>query len=395
MAKPVVNGRLQLQNASVNMVDIPNGLSNANGAVIFNGTEAVVQNLTAETGGGKLTLTGVVAYGGPEMQFHLQANADRVRYTQAESITVESDARLTLNGTTSRNLLSGNVSVRSVTFQSHTDVGSILTSAATPPSTPTASTGVLGGMRFDVRVQTAPNVQFRTALTRDLQADANVTLRGSPDHPGMLGRVQVTSGQLIFFGSKYDIDQGVVSFYDPQRINPVINLDLATTVQGIDVSISVTGPMDRLKLAYRSDPPMLFADLVSLLASGKVSTTDPVMAARQPQAVDQNLTQAGASTVLGQAVANPVSGRLQRLFGVSQLKIDPQITGTSNTPQATMTLQQQITRELTFTYIQDLTSSNPQIIRVEWAIDPHLSAIAQRDLNGALDLDFFYKKRFW
>jgi translocation and assembly module TamB len=60
-----------------------------------------------------------------------------------------------------------------------------------------------------------------------------------------------------------------------------------------------------------------------------------------------------------------------------------------------MTLQQQITRELTFTYIQDLTSSNPQIIRVEWAIDPHLSAIAQRDLNGALDLDFFYKKRFW
>ncbi len=394
VAKPVVNGRLDLQKASFNMVSLPNGLSNANGSVVFTGTEAVIRNLTAETGGGKLSVNGVVAYGGPEMTFRIQANADRVRYTQAESVTIEADARLTLNGTTSRNLLAGNVIIRSVAMHSHTDIGNILTSAATPPATPTASTGLLGGMRFDIDIKSAPDLQVRTQLTRDLHADANVTLRGSPDHPGMLGRVQVTSGEVIFFGSKYDIDRGTVAFYDPERINPYVNLDLATTVQGIDVTISVTGPMDRLKLAYRSDPPMLFSDLVSLLASGKVSTTDPVLAARQPVAPEQSFAQAGASTLLGQAIANPVSGRLQRLFGVTKLKIDPQITG-SNQTSATLTLQQQITRELTFTYIQDVTQSNPQIIRVEWAIDPNLSAIAQRDLNGMFDLDFFYKKRFW
>jgi translocation and assembly module TamB len=97
---------------------------------------------------------------------------------------------------------------------------------------------------------------------------------------------------------------------------------------------------------------------------------------------------------LGQAVANPISGRLQRLFGVSKLSIDPQIVGTSNTPQATLTFQQQVTREITFTYIQDVTRSNSQAIRVEWAISPQFSAVAQRDLYGEFDLDFFYKKRF-
>jgi translocation and assembly module TamB len=111
-------------------------------------------------------------------------------------------------------------------------------------------------------------------------------------------------------------------------------------------------------------------------------------------APQQNFTQMGASTLFGQAVANPVSGRLQRLFGVTQFKIDPQITGASNTAQATVTIQQQITRDITFTYIQDVTESNPQIIRVEWSINPQWSAIAQRDLNGIVDLDFFYKKRF-
>jgi len=245
-----------------------------------------------------------------------------------------------------------------------------------------------------VKIQTAPNVQFRTSLTKDLQADANLNLRGSIDHPGMIGRVVATQGEVIFFGTKYTIDQGTVSFYNPQKVDPVLNIALETTVQGVDVALNVSGPASRMKMSYRSDPPMQFSDLVSLLASGKLSTTDPVLAARQPVAPQQSFEQMGATTLLGQAVANPISGRLERLFGVSKLKIDPQITGTSSTPQATLTLQQQVTKDVTFTYISDVTQSNPQIIRIEWAINPQFSAIAQRDQNGIFDLDFFYKKRF-
>jgi translocation and assembly module TamB len=392
--KPVVNGRLQLQNASFNMLTAPNGLSNGNGTILFNGTEAVIQNITGETGGGKITLAGFVSYGGPEMQFRVQATANRVHVDYPESVTTEASAQLAFAGTTSRSLLSGNVTIEEVALHSHSDIGSILTQAATPPAVQQASTGLLAGIRFDVKIRTAPDVQFRTSLTQNLQADANLTLRGTVDHPGMIGRLAVTRGDVVFFGSKYTIDQGTVTFFDPRKINPILNIDLNTTVQGIDISLSVTGPMDKMKLSYRSDPPMQFSDLVSLLASGRVPTTDPVLAARQPVAPQQTFEQAGASTLLGQAVANPVSGRLQRLFGVSKLKIDPQITGTSNTPQATMTLQQQITRDLTFTYIQDVSQTNPQIIRIEWAINSRWSAIAQRDLNGMFDLDFFYKRRF-
>ena len=75
--------------------------------------------------------------------------------------------------------------------------------------------------------------------------------------------------------------------------------------------------MDKLKMTYHSDPPLEFEQLVSLLASGKTPTTDPMLAAHQPPAPEQNFEQAGASTLLGQAVANPIAGRLQRLFGVT------------------------------------------------------------------------------
>jgi translocation and assembly module TamB len=152
--------------------------------------------------------------------------------------------------------------------------------------------------------------------------------------------------------------------------------------------------MNQMKLSYRSDPPMQFQQIVSLLASGTPPSSDPVLAAHTNAAPQQSLEQSGASTLLGQAVASPVSGRLQRLFGVSHLSIDPQIIGATNTALATLTLQQQITPAITFTYIEDVSSSNPQLIRAEWAINPRYSAIAQRDVNGEVTIDLFYKKRF-
>ncbi len=137
-------------------------------------------------------------------------------------------------------------------------------------------------MRFDIRILTAPNVQFRTTLTQNLQADANLTLLGTPDNPGMMGRVTVTEGDVVFFGNKYTIDQGTISFFNANKIDPILNVDLETTVQGVDVSLSVSGPMDKMKLSYRADPPMPFQQIVSLLASGKTPTTDPVIAAHEP-----------------------------------------------------------------------------------------------------------------
>ena len=95
-----------------------------------------------------------------------------------------------------------------------------------------------------------------------------------------------------------------------------------------------------------------------------------------------------------QTVANPLANRLQRVFGVSQLKIDPTFTSGSELPQARLTLQQQIANGLTFTYITNLTRTDSQIVRVEWALNPQWSLIATREENGLFGVDFFYKRRF-
>ena len=103
----------------------------------------------------------------------------------------------------------------------------------------------------------------------------------------------------------------------------------------------------------------------------------------------------GASALLGQAIASPVAGRLQRFFGVSRLRIDPTQPGIETmNPQARVTLEQQITPEITFTYVTVVTSSNPQVVRMEWAFARQWSAVLLREETGVFGLDFFYKRRF-
>jgi len=103
----------------------------------------------------------------------------------------------------------------------------------------------------------------------------------------------------------------------------------------------------------------------------------------------------GASALVGQAIANPVAGRLQRFFGVSSIKIDPQfLTGVDSSPQARLTIEQQITPDITFTYITNITHPNPQVIRVEWSLNKRWSVVALREENGLFGMDFYYKKRF-
>jgi translocation and assembly module TamB len=393
LAEPRSNGQVVLKNASVNVADSPNGISNANGVIALNGTSARIQNLTAESGGGKIAVNGFAAFIGSTVRYSLRANATKVR-TRYSGASIVSTANLALNGTTDRSLLSGTVTIDRVGLAQSADTGSILSSTATPPETLSAPSGPLQGIRLDIHIVSSPALSVQTSVTQNLSANADLNVRGTIFNPGIVGRVVVTQGNLVFFGNQYSVNRAVVNFYNPIKIEPVLDVNLQTTVKGVDVNLGVTGSIDNMKLNYRSDPPLRFDEIVALLATGKTPTSDPTIAAHEPTAPQQSSTQMGESAIVSQAVAAPIASRIQRVFGVNQLKIDPTFASGSSLPQARVTLQQQISPTIVFTYTTDLTQTTSQIIRVEWAFTPRFSAVATRDENGVVSLDFFLKKQF-
>jgi translocation and assembly module TamB len=76
---PQVAGRVEMKAASFYLTDIPNGLDNANGVILFDKRRATIEKLTAETGGGTIAVAGFVGFGAPEWSYRLQARADNVR----------------------------------------------------------------------------------------------------------------------------------------------------------------------------------------------------------------------------------------------------------------------------------------------------------------------------
>lgn len=390
---PQVTGRMEFQNAAFGIVGVPNGISEANGAITFTKDGANIQSFTGQTGGGQISLSGFAGYGTGPMIFRLHARAQKVRVRYPEGISTVADANLDFTGSSDRSTLSGSVTIVRTAFNPESDFSSLLAKSAEPVQTPSARTGLLGGLNFDVQINTAPDVQFQSSLTQDVQMEANLRLRGTFSNPAVLGRININQGLVSFFGTRYTVTQGSVSFFNPVRIDPILDIDLETKANGIDVTLNISGPFDKPNLTPRSDPPLQFNEIVALLATGRAPTSDPTMLAQQSTA-PQSWQQMGASALLGQAIASPIAGRLQRFFGVSQIRIDPTLPGVEYNPQARLTLEQQITPDLTFTYITDVTQSNPQVIRMEWAFAKKWSVVALREDNGLFGIDFYFKPRF-
>ncbi len=394
LSKPELYGQLDLRKGSFYLSGIPNGIDNVNGVVLLSRDRATVNNVTAETGGGKLALSGFVGFGGGRLTYRLQAAAKqvRVRYPQGVSTTV--DAAVNLTGTATHSVLSGGVTVLRSAVSPGIDLAALGTRSSQPIAAPSSENELLRGMQFDVRVVSAPNARFETSLTRDIQAEADLRLRGTPYKPILLGRMVVNHGEVEFFGTRYTITRGEVSFLNPARLEPVVNWDLDTRVRGIDVTMNFSGPLDqRLRATYRSDPPLQPAEIVALLAVGETPSSDNSQLGLQSEQL-LNSPQLGASSLLGQALAQPVTGRLQRLFGVSRIQINPRVTGLGNNPEAQLTLEQQISRDITFTYVTSLAQEQQQLVRVEWNVSRQWSVLAVREANGLFGIEFQFKKQF-
>ena len=390
---PVLNGRMDLKNASLYLGDLPNGVDNANGTVLFDRNRATIEKLRAETGGGTVDFSGFLGFGAP-LVYRLQAVAQKVRVRYPEDVSVTFNATLALNGTSDASTVSGLVTLTRASFTPRADLAQILAQASKPAPAAATSSEYIRGTQFDVRIESGPNFELETSLTRNLDAEVDLRLRGTPLRPALLGTASVNEGEVQMFGNRYTVNRGDVRFLNPVRLDPIFDMDLETKARGVTVNIAVSGSMQKLNVNYSSDPPMQPREIIALLAVGRAPVENAGLSPDQtPGAASNSLAEAGGG-LIGQAITAQLSSRLQRFFGASRVKIDPTLTGADYLPQARLTIEQQVSKDITLTYITNLNRTQEQIVQVEWDFSKQWSAIAVREANGLFGIDFQYKKRF-
>ena len=388
LAKPSMQGRLRVDGGAIAYIDLPSALSDINGSLVFNQDRLQVENLTAHTGGGLVTFGGyATAYNG-KLNFDLTVKGQdvRLRYPPGVSATANADLRFT--GTSSGSTLNGEIIVTKLAMTPGFDFGGYLErsqSSALPPTN-----RLLSRIRLDVHIATTPELQMQTAIVR-LSGDADLHLRGTAGKPVILGRADIIEGEVYFNGTKYHLERGDITFINPVTTTPVLDLQASTRVRDYDITLDLNGQIDRPNVTYRSEPPLPTSDIIGLLAFGQTSEESAQL--NQSQSAFNSET---SSAILSAALNATVSNRVQKLFGVSRIKIDPQglTTETSSTQTGpAVTIEQQVKNNLTLTYTTNVAQASQQIIQVVYNITRNVSIVAVRDQNGVVSFDVRVRQR--
>ncbi len=390
IARPVLQGRLQVNHGSVAYADLPSALSDLNGSLVFNQDRLQIETLTGHVGGGAVSFGGYAAAYSHQLSFDLtlQGRDVRLRYPLGVSSMMNADLRFA--GTPSASTLSGDATITKLAVTPGFDFGGYLASTSQGSALPQTNP-LLNRIRMDVHIVTLPELQMQTASLR-LSGDADLQLRGTAAKPVLLGRADVIEGQVYFNGQKYRMERGEVTFTNPVTSTPVLDLQASTRVKYYDITVNLNGEFDKLNLTYHSEPPLPSSDIISLLALGQTRE----QSAQLQQNGQQSFAQQASSAALAEALNAALSSRSRSLFGISHIKVDPQGLNTETSPTTAapaVTIEQQVKDNLTLTYTTNVSQTSQQIIQAEYNINHNVSILGIRDYNGVVSFEVRIRQR--
>ena len=388
-SRPFMNGAMDIQDVNLDYTGLPFRFNGLQGTIKLEGERAVISSMHGTSGGGTVNINGFVTLvESPRYEVRADLNQVRVRYPT--SFTSVFDGNLRLAGGVDQAQLQGELVVRQMVVNQNINFISkiIESSNSLMEPAPTVTSPVASKIHLNVRVTSTPPVQLQTPNFR-LMGDIDIRLQGTLADPVQVGSIHFLSGETVFRGNRYTLVRGDMSMTNPFRTQTYLDMEVETHVQSYELTLDISGPIDRPKFSYRSDPPLANTDIVSLLALGYVRQEGSFTAVGgSPTAT------IGASAILSEALSSQTTSRIQHLFGVSRIKIDPNVAVPGFGSGARVTVEQQVAHNLTLTYVTDTSYSQYRIIQFEWNIDSNVSVLGVRDQNGVFGIEFRFRRRF-
>jgi len=373
---PAVQGQLRFQDVAISTQDSPLSVQKLNGNLKIIDNSLQLSGLTGEVGGGEVSAGGSISYR-PDLQFNITLQSKSVRLRYPEGVRALLDGNLILSGTKDSSILNGRVLIDSLSFTPDFDLSKFSDQfgGTTVPSAP----GPLDNIKLAVGLQSKSNLSA-TSSQISVEGDVNLQVVGTAANPVIVGRTDLTSGELFYRNVRYQLQRGIITFDNPIQTEPTLNVAVTTTVEQYNMTIGLRGPFDRLTTSYTSDPSLSTADVISLIANGQTAS---------------EASAAGTSTdsILASQAASQVTGGIQHLAGISSLQIDPLLGGNQN-PSARVAVQQRVTKNFLFTFSTDLSQPGTEIVEGDYRINNRWSVSVTRDEVGGVSVDGKFHTKF-
>ncbi|MEO8216710.1 MAG: outer membrane protein assembly factor BamA [Acidobacteriota bacterium] len=363
---PVVNGSAELVNAQLKIPGFPQLIDQITGTVVFRGDRVELDSLRAQVGGGRVVAGGYLTLKGltPEsVRLTLQGQNVAIRYF--DGIGIEGDFDLQLSGDADHSLLQGGVNIDRALYYKDFAVGSVIGKfierRGLTPATPADWQNKIA-LRIHITANDTLAVKNNIA---ELTGSATLDVVGTLAKPNILGDVTLDEGGKVTFQDvTYRVTRGTVTFQNPFRIDPFLDVSAEARVQEYDLTVNLSGTLDRLTPTISSDPPVSDLTLLSLLGPSSIGrpSTGGLFA---------NGFQTAGTSLLVQSLGGLIGKQIFPF--VDSFRVDAGLEG-SSTSEPTVTFEKQVDTKLRviFSYNTGDHRKNTEIIeyqiRPEWLV---------------------------
>ena len=387
--RPSLSGHADLAGSSLRVEGFRQTIGDLRGRLVFDNRTIRIPELTGVFGSGPITIAGAISLEDLRPgSLDLRARGTGMRLRYPEGLVATLDAELTLIGSRGEQVLSGHVTLRDAVWSREYDLvsGILSDSEELALFEELEGAALLENLRFDITIEAPESLRLRNSIA-EIDASAELELRGTLAEPVLLGSMEAQRGEVFLLGQRYDITSGKVDFVDPTKVVPFIELTAETRVRSYRVQLRLTGTPDRFYPDLSSDPPLRTVDILRLLSGA--SERDILIGTEE-----EELAGVGVASLLTERLTAEVGRRAERLFGLDRFSINPFLVGRFANPTARINLGKQITRDLSINYSTNLNSTQEAIIVIEYTPEGSMSWILSRDEDGDIGIDVKFRKSF-
>ena len=387
--RPSLSGHADLVGNSLRIEGFRQTIGDLRGRLVFDNRTIRIPELTGVFGSGPIAIAGSISLEDLRPgSLDLRASGTGMRLRYPEGLVATLDAELTLVGSSREQVLSGHVTLHDAVWSREYDLvsGILSDSEELALFEELESVELLENLRFDITIEAPESLRLRNSIA-EIDASAELELRGTLAEPVLLGRMEAQRGEVFLLGQRYDITSGKVDFVDPTKVVPFIELTAETRVRSYRIQLRLTGTPDRFYPDLSSDPPLRTVDILRLLSGA--SERDILIGTEE-----EELAGIGVASLLTERLTAEVGRRAERLFGLDRFSINPFLVGRFANPTARVNLGKQITRDLSINYSTNLNSTQEAIIVIEYTPEGSMSWILSRDEDGDIGIDVKFRKSF-
>lgn len=256
--KPKNNQETAWQTVSFGITEARPALKDMQMRIFYAGGRLVIDNFTATKGTGNIHAAGTINLDSRlDDQSHLDINLDNATFLTSiallKSFETQISGNLALTGSALPYRLAGDLAIVRARTTEEVDIRNEIINALRANSITASVVKEQAWLDLDLNVTAdrSINIQNRSIQTA---LSTNLQIRGTDVQPSVTGQIDVDKGKFVY-KRDFVIERGIVSFDDPIKSDPALDILAVSDVNDYRIYISITGRASQPVIEFAADPP--------------------------------------------------------------------------------------------------------------------------------------------